>query len=283
MGRCRLNAYCVPIDQDPPCVCLPGFVFVDQRQRDLGCRRYVSTIGCPDENKITYSIADLDGLVWENTPYFRFPLRFGRTGKSGSTMIKVVTESSGTKTATKGFSDQVGKRAFGTFYKRVIPSNGGRVVAIKKLEKVMDQGDWAFRNEMNAIGRTHHKNLVKLLGYYHDGSNRLLVYEYMTNGFKLFNSISMFMDEEAMDESTHNLLLSAKLNALQVIADELDKLVKDEDVDKNELRMMVKVGLWCIQDELAFRPSMNKIILMLEGTVEIPNPPSFTSISSSIS
>ncbi|KAM1030181.1 hypothetical protein FF1_034060 [Malus domestica] len=171
-------------------------------------------------------------------------------------MIKVVTESSGTKTvskarycvadyekisnskndgfvedvtlrsytycklekATKGFSDQVGKRPFGTFYKRVIPSNGGRVVAIKKLEKVMDQGDWEFRNEMNAIGRTHHKNLVKLLGYYHDGSNRLLVYEYMTNGFKLFNSVSMFMDEEAMDESTHNLLLSAKLNALQVIA-----------------------------------------------------------------
>ncbi|KAM1263998.1 hypothetical protein ACFX15_033410 [Malus domestica] len=271
-------------------------------------------------------------------------------------MIKVVTESSGTKTvskarycvadyekisnskndgfvedvtlrsytycklekATKGFSDQVGKRPFGTFYKRVIPSNGGRVVAIKKLEKVMDQGDWEFRNEMNAIGRTHHKNLVKLLGYYHDGSNRLLVYEYMTNGFKLFNSVSMFMDEEAMDESTHNLLLSAKLNALQVIAlglcywriccrrcvnmdiledqvilenwvyhcleaDELDKLVKDEDVDKNELQMMVKVGLWCIQDELAFRPSMKKIILMLEGTVEIPNPPSFTSISSSIS
>ncbi|RXI00108.1 hypothetical protein DVH24_030598, partial [Malus domestica] len=187
-------------------------------------RRYVSTIGCPDENKITYSIADLDGLVWENTPYFRFPLRFGRTGKSGSTMIKVVTESSGTKTvskarycvadyekisnskndgfvedvtlrsytycklekATKGFSDQVGKRPFGTFYKRVIPSNGGRVVAIKKLEKVMDQGDWEFRNEMNAIGRTHHKNLVKLLGYYHDGSNRLLVYEYMTNGLFLF-------------------------------------------------------------------------------------------------
>ncbi|RXI00109.1 hypothetical protein DVH24_030599 [Malus domestica] len=49
-------------------------------------------------------------------------------------------------------------------------------------------------------------------------------------------------------------------------ADELDKLVKDEDVDKNELQMMVKVGLWCIQDELAFRPSMKKIILMLEGT-----------------
>ncbi|KAB2635232.1 G-type lectin S-receptor-like serine/threonine-protein kinase RLK1 [Pyrus ussuriensis x Pyrus communis] len=70
--------------------------------------------------------------------------------------------------ATKGF--------------RVIPSNGGRVVAIKKLEKMANQGDREFRNEMNAIGMTHHKNLVKLLGYCHEGSNMLLVYEYMTNG-----------------------------------------------------------------------------------------------------
>ncbi|KAM1793750.1 hypothetical protein ACFX11_034302 [Malus domestica] len=107
MGRYGLNAYWVPIDQDPPCVYLPGFVFVDQRQRDLGCKRYVSTVGCPDENRITYFIADPDGIVWENTPYFRFPLRFGRTGNSGSTMIKVVTESSGTKTVSKARKEQL--------------------------------------------------------------------------------------------------------------------------------------------------------------------------------
>lgn len=55
-------------------------------------------------------------------------------------------------------------------------------MAIKKLEKMADQGDREFRNEMNAIRMTHHKNLVKLLGYCHEGSNTLLVYEYMTNG-----------------------------------------------------------------------------------------------------
>jgi serine/threonine protein kinase len=35
---------------------------------------------------------------------------------------------------------------------------------------------------MKVIGRTHHKNLIRLLGYCHDGPNRLLVYEYMSNG-----------------------------------------------------------------------------------------------------
>ncbi|KAK9944022.1 hypothetical protein M0R45_009606 [Rubus argutus] len=81
--------------------------------------------------------------------------------------------------ATKGFTNQVGNGAFGTVFKGVI---SGRVVAIKKLKEVVDEGEQEFRNETNVIGRTHHKNLVKLLGYCHDGTNRLLVYEYMTNG-----------------------------------------------------------------------------------------------------
>ena len=28
---------------------------------------------------------------------------------------------------------------------------------------------------------------------------------------------------------------------------------------------MVKVGLWCIQDELPLHPSMKSVVLMLEG------------------
>ena len=46
-----------------------------------------------------------------------------------------------------------------------------------------------------------------------------------------------------------------------------------EEVDKMSLEKMVKVGLWCIQDDLALRPSMKSIVLMLEGITEIPVPP----------
>ena len=35
---------------------------------------------------------------------------------------------------------------------------------------------------MNYIGQTHHKNLVRLLGYCDEGQHQLLVYEYMSNG-----------------------------------------------------------------------------------------------------
>ncbi|KAK9208071.1 hypothetical protein WN944_000425 [Citrus x changshan-huyou] len=55
------------------------------------------------------------------------------------------------------------------------------------------------------------------------------------------------------------------------IAKELNKLVgEDEEVDLRTLETMVRVGLLCIQDEPNLRPSMKNVILMLEGTMEIP-------------
>ncbi|MCE3049490.1 hypothetical protein HAX54_045009 [Datura stramonium] len=39
-----------------------------------------------------------------------------------------------------------------------------------------------FITEVNVISQTHHKNLVRLIGYCNEGPHRLLVYEYMSNG-----------------------------------------------------------------------------------------------------
>ncbi|PQP98991.1 G-type lectin S-receptor-like serine/threonine-protein kinase LECRK3 [Prunus yedoensis var. nudiflora] len=50
------------------------------------------------------------------------------------------------------------------------------------LEKVAAEGETEFQTEIRVIGRTHHKNLVRLLGYCIDGATKLLVYEYMSNG-----------------------------------------------------------------------------------------------------
>ncbi|KAD2804429.1 hypothetical protein E3N88_37806 [Mikania micrantha] len=65
-------------------------------------------------------------------------------------------------------------------------------------------------------------------------------------------------------------------------AGELLKLVDyDEDVELKRLEQMVKIGLWCIQEEPSLRPSMKRVVLMLEGTVKIPlppNPASFLSV-----
>ncbi|KAK9110450.1 hypothetical protein Sjap_018510 [Stephania japonica] len=66
---------------------------------------------------------------------------------------------------------------------------------------------------------------------------------------------------------------------------ELGKLVSSEDqqeVDMNRFDRAVRVALWCIQDEPSLRPSMKKVVLMLEGTIDIPTPPGPSSFLSSI-
>ena len=63
---------------------------------------------------------------------------------------------------------------------------------------------------------------------------------------------------------------------------ELDKLINDEEVDKRQFERMVKVAFWCILEEPSLRPSMKKVLLMLEGTADIPIPPNPTSVISMI-
>lgn len=63
---------------------------------------------------------------------------------------------------------------------------------------------------------------------------------------------------------------------------ELNKLVHGKDVDKKNLENIVKVGLWCVQDEPALRPSMKCVVMMLEGITDIANPPCPTASSGKI-
>jgi len=50
------------------------------------------------------------------------------------------------------------------------------------------------------------------------------------------------------------------------------------DVDEKDERVeaALKVGLWCIQDDVSLRPSMAKVAQMLEGLCHVPDPPSLS-------
>ncbi|XP_041990541.1 G-type lectin S-receptor-like serine/threonine-protein kinase LECRK2 [Salvia splendens] len=83
--------------------------------------------------------------------------------------------------ATNGFSEELGRGACSIVYRGTL-KNDGKVVAVKKLHKIFEQADDEFKAEVSSISRTNHKNLVQLLGYCDEGQNRILVYEFMTNG-----------------------------------------------------------------------------------------------------
>lgn len=43
--------------------------------------------------------------------------------------------------------------------------------------------------------------------------------------------------------------------------------------DRTTLEKFVMVAIWCIQEDPSLRPTMKKVVQMLEGVVEVPVPP----------
>ncbi|CAI9260180.1 unnamed protein product [Lactuca saligna] len=287
--------------------------------------------------------------------------------------------------ATDGFKDELGKGAFGTVYKGVI---GKRIVAVKKLNTVVQDGEKEFKTEVDVIARTHQKNLVQLLGYCDDGEQRVLVYEFMSNGTlaeylfgdtkptwrqRSFIAVGIakglaYLHEECSTQIIHcdikpkNILLDDYFNAkisdfglakllmmnqshtntgirgtkgyvapewfrnmpvtvkvdvysfgvllLEIIScrkslvyesgekgvavltdlawdcyqeGRLDTFVENDLEafdDYKKLATFVMVGLWCVQENSFLRPTMRKVIQMLEGGIEVAEPPCPCSVSS---
>ncbi|XP_057525661.1 G-type lectin S-receptor-like serine/threonine-protein kinase At2g19130 [Amaranthus tricolor] len=98
------------------------------------------------------------------------------------------------QSATRNFSQKLGGGGFGSVFKGMLPDS--TPIAVKKLEKTShNQGEKQFRAEVSAIGMIQHVNLVRLCGFCSEGSQRLLVYEYMPNGSlntRLFNKEENF-------------------------------------------------------------------------------------------
>ena len=86
------------------------------------------------------------------------------------------------KQCTQDFSEELGRGSFGIVYKGTLNSSPNQVVAVKKLDSLVAEREKEFRTELSAIGKTCHKNLVRLIGFCDEGVHRLLVYEFMTNG-----------------------------------------------------------------------------------------------------
>ncbi|XP_050284584.1 G-type lectin S-receptor-like serine/threonine-protein kinase RLK1 isoform X3 [Quercus robur] len=84
--------------------------------------------------------------------------------------------------ATGGFKEELGKGAFGVVYKEAIEMGSSVPVAVKKLYSLVQDNEREFKTEVNVIGQTNHKNLVRLVGFCDEGLQRLLVYEFLSNG-----------------------------------------------------------------------------------------------------
>lgn len=293
--------------------------------------------------------------------------------------------------ATNGFKEQLGIGAFSTVFKGVLTLDDSEIlIAVKKLDNVVKEGEKEFKAEVTAIGRTNHKNLVQLIGFCNEGQNRLLVYEFMSSGSLanfLFGTsrpnwnqrvqIALgtarglaYLHEECSTQIIHcdikpqnillddsymarisdfglakilktdqtrtttgirgtkgyvapewfrnmpvtfkvdvysfgilllelvfcrkNFELEAEDDMKIVLSDwaydcyasgKLEFLLENDEAameDMKRVKKFVMVAIWCIQEDPSMRPTMKKVVQMLEGTVEVSVPPDPTSFISSL-
>ncbi|KAF7011909.1 hypothetical protein CFC21_026160 [Triticum aestivum] len=82
---------------------------------------------------------------------------------------------------TSHFRDKLGQGGYGSVYKGVLLP-GDVHVAIKMLDGKSSCDGEDFISEVSTIGRIHHVNVVRLVGFCSEEMRRALVYEYMPHG-----------------------------------------------------------------------------------------------------
>ncbi|GMN51703.1 hypothetical protein TIFTF001_020853 [Ficus carica] len=82
------------------------------------------------------------------------------------------------KKITNQFKDKLGQGAYGTVFKGKLSNDIH--VAVKVLNNSTGNGE-EFINEVATMGRIHHVNVVRMVGFCADGFERALVYEFLPN------------------------------------------------------------------------------------------------------
>lgn len=67
------------------------------------------------------------------------------------------------KKATDNFNTTIGQGGFGTVYKAHF--SDGLVAAVKRMNKISEQGEHEFCREIVLLARLHHRHLVSLRGF----------------------------------------------------------------------------------------------------------------------
>ncbi|XP_016652087.1 PREDICTED: G-type lectin S-receptor-like serine/threonine-protein kinase RLK1 [Prunus mume] len=82
---------------------------------------------------------------------------------------------------------------------------------------------------------------------------------------KHFEAVADNEDEMILADWAYDCYMQKKLRLFENDEEEIN--------DINEMEKYVMIAIWCIQEDPSLRPTMKKVTLMLEGTVEVSAPP----------
>ncbi|KAJ8497746.1 hypothetical protein OPV22_008298 [Ensete ventricosum] len=201
---------------------------------------------------------------------------------------------------TRHFRQKLGQGGFGSVFKGELA--GGLLVAVKLLGNSNCNGD-EFISEVATIGRIHHVNVGNSLVSVSAarGTVGYIAPELISRSFGIIShksdvySFGMLLLEMAgrrrnVDPRAQN---SSQVYYPSWIYDKLTTIRRQQEIqlddtieiEESEKKLSV-VGLWCIQIKPSERPTMAKVMEMLEAdasSLPIPPKPFFSSVDSSTS
>ncbi|KAF7830696.1 rust resistance kinase Lr10-like [Senna tora] len=172
------------------------------------------------------------------------------------------------KRITNYFKHKLGEGAHGVVFKGKLSNE--ILVAVKILNNSEGDGK-EFINEVGIMGKIHHVNVVRLLGFCADGFHRALVYDFFPKG-SLQNFITppenkyLFLGRKNTSTNSKDFQILYPEWVHNLVEGGGDTHINIEDEEDIKIaRKLAIVGLWCIQWHPVNRPSMKNVVQMLEG------------------
>ncbi|KAI3692133.1 hypothetical protein L6452_31942 [Arctium lappa] len=137
--------------------------------------------------------------------------------------------------ATNNFSDnlKLGEGGFGCVYKGYL-SREGMVVAVKKISQGSKQGKKEYVTEVKIISRLRHRNLVQLIGWCHDKTQFMLVYEFLPNGSL---DSHLFCEKTPLEWSVRYKIAMGLASALLYLHEECEQCVVHRDIKTSNIML----------------------------------------------
>ncbi|KAF2542092.1 hypothetical protein F2Q70_00034440 [Brassica cretica] len=209
--------------------------------------------------------------------------------------------------ATNNFNEscKLGVGGYGEVFKGTL--SDGREIAIKRLHISGNKTREEIHNEIDVISRCQHKNLVRLIDFglakfYPEGGKDIpssspspspiagtlgyMAPEYISKGI-LSNKIDAYSfgvlvleitsgfrnNKFRSDNSLETLVTQVwKCYASDKMEEMIDKDM-EEETDKTEVKRVMQIGLLCTQESPQLRPTMSKVIEMINSTdLVLPTP-----------
>ncbi|RVW35706.1 Rust resistance kinase Lr10 [Vitis vinifera] len=153
--KCRLKGN---LGKEPETEC------IDQPGKGVSKNKLVTVI-------VLYHVYSSNKLERENTKIEQFLEDYKALKPSRYSYADI-------KKITNHFKEKLGQGGYGTVYKGKLSSDV--LVAVKILNNSKENGE-EFINEVAIMGRIHHVNVVRLVGFCADGVKRALIYEFLPN------------------------------------------------------------------------------------------------------